>query len=65
MQPDKLMNPLDFLKNEIEKVKVEVKVAVETAVLRESLRWQLARLITLDTDRTAVYQEMFNVLGEL
>lgn len=59
-----MINPLDAVKKEIDEIKTDVRIAVETAILRESVRFQLSRLITLDKDRAEVYGNCLQQIGE-
>ncbi len=59
-----MTNPLDAIKSEIAGIETRVRIAVETAILRESVRTGLSRLATLDTDRAGSYQAALANVGE-
>lgn len=52
------MNPLDYIDKKLAEMKAAVQRDIEIAIVRESVRWQLSRLLTLDADakRQADYQ---------
>lgn len=52
------------VKTEIKEIKKDVRIAVETELLRESVRFQLSRLLTLDTDRSEAYGQALSIIGE-
>lgn len=58
------MSILDSFKAEIATIKQEVRIAVETALLRESVRVGLSRLKTLDPKRQDAYSAALRYIGE-
>lgn len=48
----------------IDEIKHDVRVSVETAILRESVKFQLSRLLTLDLTDSHAYQTALDALGE-
>lgn len=59
-----MINPLDAIKGDLDRIKKDIRVAVETAILRESVRVALSRLITLDHDRAYKYNSAMDAIGE-
>lgn len=49
------MDPLGFIKSEIEKAKEEIRRQVQIDLLREMSKLTLSRLATLDADNTPAY----------
>lgn len=44
------MDPLKALEDKVDQIEARVMLAVEIKITREATRWQLSRLLTLDTD---------------
>lgn len=55
-------NPFSSLKDKLDDMRKDVERAVHIAILRESTLARLSRLITLDTDRAAVYQAAIDAI---
>jgi hypothetical protein len=53
------------VEGEIKRLESRVRIAVETSLLRESVRVQLSRLATLDPDRAHDYEEALGAVGEV
>lgn len=59
------MNPLDYIDKKLAEMKAAVQRDIEIAIVRESIRWQISRLLTLDTDakRQADYQAALSAMN--
>lgn len=58
-----MFDPLAQLKAQVADIEKRVRVAVEIAILRETVRFQLSRLMTLDPDN-AQYKSALDSIGE-
>lgn len=60
------MDPLKALEEKVDAIEARVMLAVEIKIIRESVRWELSRLLTLDTDpkKQADYQAALAAIGE-
>ena len=58
------MDLLKSLEAKVEEIKASVRIAVETAILREATRVSLSRLKTLDPSRQADYSTALTAIGE-
>ena len=58
------MNPLTGIKTELADLEQRVRIAIETAILREDARVALSRLTTLDPARQADYSRALETIGE-
>jgi hypothetical protein len=52
------MNPLDLINSKIKEIKADVQRAVEIAILKETTKFNLSRLATLDTENAEKYVGM-------
>jgi len=59
-----MMDPLSAIRAEVQSIKTEVRIAVETAILREAVRVSLSRLATLDPARQTDYRSALGAIGE-
>ncbi len=56
------MDPLGPIKDKLEEIKHDVRIAVEVAILEETTRFNLSRLMTLKPDRAVQYQASLDAL---
>lgn len=57
------MNPFTGIKTELADLEQRVRIAIETAMLREDARVALSRLKTLDPSRQADYSTALQAIG--
>lgn len=55
--------PFDQISAKIEEIKHDVRVAVEVAILEESVRFHLGWLTQLKPDRAETYGQMLSLIG--
>jgi len=60
------MDPLKALENKVAEIEAKVKTAVEIKIIRETVRWELSRLLTLDPDpkKQGDYQAALAAIGD-
>jgi hypothetical protein len=58
------MDPFAEINDKLKEMEGKLRVAIETAILRESVYFELGRLAQLDTDRAPMYESAAAAIGK-